>query len=175
MPKVGTARITPVTGTVAYTASTANTDGLPVNTSLSGTYAVVTVDETGAIVATKPLIILGDATGTSDGDKLVLTLSNSGVLAGSYAKVVVNSRGIVTSGGTLSTDDIVAALGYKPLGTVHPALQEFDNEHLMTASGQFLTTAAGEPLEISTSIADMLLTADGEPLTTASGQPLTID
>jgi hypothetical protein len=48
----------------------------------------------------------GTATGPSGGGAAVLTLSNSGVAAGTYSKVIVDAKGRVTGGGSLLTTDI---------------------------------------------------------------------
>jgi phage-related tail fiber protein len=53
------------------------------------------------------LSITGDATGSGKlSDGVNLTLASSGVTAGTYPKVTVNAKGIVTSGSSLSADDI---------------------------------------------------------------------
>ena len=52
--------------------------------------------------------ISGDLTLNNTG---VATLANSGVVSGSYAKVSVNAKGLVTSGSALNASDITAALG----------------------------------------------------------------
>lgn len=45
----------------------------------------------------------------------VLTLSNSGVVAGTYTKLTVDSKGRATAGTALSSADVTTALGYTPL------------------------------------------------------------
>ncbi len=48
-------------------------------------------------------------------------LANTGVTAGTYAKVTVNAQGQVTAGANLSLADITTALGYTPYnGTTNP-------------------------------------------------------
>lgn len=44
-----------------------------------------------------------------------LTLSNSGVTAGTYTKLTVDSKGRATAGTALSSSDVTTALGYTPL------------------------------------------------------------
>jgi len=48
-----------------------------------------------------------------------LTLANSGVVAGSYGKVTVNAKGLVTSGGNLAAADI-PALDWSKIGSGKP-------------------------------------------------------
>lgn len=68
----------------------------------------------GFISANEVITISGDATGNGATD-IVLTLAPSGVTAGSYAKVNVDAKGRVTSGGNLSSGDVTTALGYTPM------------------------------------------------------------
>lgn len=52
--------------------------------------------------------------GTSD-INIPLSISNSGVIAGEYTKLIVDSRGIVTSASNLLPSDVISFLGYTPL------------------------------------------------------------
>jgi len=52
----------------------------------------------------------GDVSGTYNS----LVLVNSGVNAGTYAKVTVNAKGLITSGASLVSSDVTAALGFTP-------------------------------------------------------------
>jgi hypothetical protein len=56
----------------------------------------------------------GDATIDNTG---VVSLTATGITAGTYSRVVVDNKGRVTASGTLDTNDIVAALGYTPATT----------------------------------------------------------
>lgn len=47
----------------------------------------------------------------------VLTLSNSGVSAGTYTKVTVDLKGRVTTGASLSSVDVTTALGFTPMAS----------------------------------------------------------
>lgn len=72
------------------------------------------------LVNTVNLTLQGDVQGTAtfDGNSDVtipLTVSNSGIVAGSYNKVRYNGRGRATIGMTLSPSDISDALGYTPI------------------------------------------------------------
>lgn len=72
-----------------------------------GTYNNVTVDARGRVIAassnTLTVTLIGDATGSgATGSNITLTLKNSGVLAGTYNTVTVNTKGIVTTGSNIS-------------------------------------------------------------------------
>lgn len=67
----------------------------------------------------RTISISGDITGstTFDGSNNVSinsTLANSGVTAGTYSKVTVDSKGRVTSGSNITSSDITGTLGYVP-------------------------------------------------------------
>jgi phage-related tail fiber protein len=62
----------------------------------------------------------GDATtsGSFDGSAtttLPLTLAASGVSAGTWSKVTVNTKGLVTTGANIATGDVTTALGFTPV------------------------------------------------------------
>ncbi len=113
----------------------------------AGTYSSVTVDAKGRVTGgTNPGYITGNQSITISGDasgsgttSIPLTLSNSGVTAGTYtnATVTVDAKGRVTSassgsgGGvtsfntrtgavTLSSGDVTGALGYTPYNSSNP-------------------------------------------------------
>ncbi|MCZ8322110.1 MAG: tail fiber domain-containing protein [Novosphingobium sp.] len=83
--------------------------------SCTGNAATATKWATGRTIA-----LTGDVTGTSvafDGSaalSFAVTLANSGVVAGTYAKVTVDAKGRVTTGASLASTDVTAALGYTP-------------------------------------------------------------
>ena len=58
-----------------------------------------------SVVEVGAVTISGDATGTGNGT-ITLTLANSGVTAGTYPKVTVDTKGRVTAGSALSASDI---------------------------------------------------------------------
>ncbi|MBK9323453.1 MAG: hypothetical protein IPM97_11030 [Bdellovibrionaceae bacterium] len=120
-------------------ASVANTGVLTLATSgvTAGTYPKVTVDAkgrvtSGANLANSDLPALpdgsmwvgnsgntaaavsmsGDASITNAG---VLSLATSGVTAGTYSKVTVDAKGRVTTGSSIASSDITAALGFTPV------------------------------------------------------------
>lgn len=57
------------------------------------------------LTANQSITISGDATGSGT-TAITLTLANSGVTLGTYTKVTVNAKGLVTSGTTLAASDI---------------------------------------------------------------------
>ena len=83
--------------------------------SCTGNAATATKWATGRTIA-----LTGDVTGTSaafDGSaalSFAATLANSGVTAGTYAKVTVDAKGRVTTGASLASADVTGALGYTP-------------------------------------------------------------
>ena len=68
--------------------------------------------------------LTGDATG-SGSNAIAITLANSGVVTGTYTKVVVDAKGRVTVGAALNASDVDGALGYAPLA----------NNQVITLSG----------------------------------------
>ena len=57
---------------------------------------------------------------TSSAGSTTLTLANSGVTAGTYAKVTVDAKGRVTSGAALGSSDVTGALGFSPYNATNP-------------------------------------------------------
>ena len=68
---------------------------------------VWTLDLNNYLTANQSITISGDATGAGS-TTIALTLSNTGVTAGTYPKVTVDAKGRVTAGTTLSATDIPA-------------------------------------------------------------------
>jgi phage-related tail fiber protein len=71
------------------------------------------------LATARNIAITGDATYTTsfDGSTNVtgsLTLSTSGVTAGTYTKITVDAKGRATAGTSLSGTDVTTALGYTP-------------------------------------------------------------
>lgn len=60
------------------------------------------------------ITITGDVVGTGN-TTINLELVPSGVTSGTYTKVVVNSKGLVTGGDQITPSDITSALGFTPL------------------------------------------------------------
>lgn len=71
--------------------------------SISKASAAVLADEATALATSRTIAVTGDATGSAGFDgsadaNIALTLANSGVTAGTYAKVTVDAKGRVTAG-----------------------------------------------------------------------------
>lgn len=76
-------------------------------------------DTASKLATARNIAITGDATYTTsfDGSTNVtgsLTLSTSGVTAGTYTKITVDAKGRATAGTSLSDTDVTTALGYTP-------------------------------------------------------------
>ena len=100
-------------GTTAITLTLANTAVTPGIYGSTTLVPVVTVDSKGRITSVTTaaisgsLTFTGDVTGTgTTGTSTGLTLAASGVTAGTYTKVTVDSKGRVTVGANASTTDI---------------------------------------------------------------------
>ncbi len=89
------------------------------------------LDTSTYLTGNQTISITGDATG-SGANSIALTLSNSGVSAGTYTKVTVDSKGRVTTGGsltsidlptytgTISSSQVTTALGFTPYNSTNP-------------------------------------------------------
>lgn len=66
------------------------------------------------------VIMNGDVIGNGIFSNVATVLSPTGVAAGTYTKLVVNTSGRVTGGGSLLLTDVTAALGYLPLSPSNP-------------------------------------------------------
>ena len=98
-----------VTGTRFFGPVTGNVTG-----NLTGN-----ADTATKLATARNIAITGDATYTTsfDGSANVtgsLTLSTSGVTAGTYTKITVDAKGRATAGTALSGSDVTTALGYTP-------------------------------------------------------------
>ena len=79
---------------------------------------------------------------TSSVNSTVLTLAASGVTAGTYTKVTVNAKGLVTAGTSLTSSDVTSALGYTPA-------QQGSGGSGTTYSGGTGITISGSTINIS--------------------------
>ncbi|NDG29734.1 hypothetical protein EB118_06530 [bacterium] len=69
------------------------------------------------------LSITGDATGSELNGVISLTLANTGITAGTYTKVTVDSKGRITLGTNFSQTDVTSALGYTPVSRAGDTMQ----------------------------------------------------
>lgn len=74
---------------------------------------------------------------------LTFSIAPTGVAAGSYAKVTVNTLGQVLSGGTLLSSDITTALGYTPLNKAGDTMGGALNFATPAAVASAVTVAIG--------------------------------
>lgn len=82
---------------------------------LTGTFGLLkktsentwTLDTNTYLTGNQTITVSGDATGSGT-TAITLTLANSGVSAGTYTKLTVNAKGLVTAGTNLSASDIPA-------------------------------------------------------------------
>jgi len=84
----------------------------------------------------------GDITG-SGSNAVVLNLTNTGVVAGTYEKVVVDAAGRIHSGSNLSNTDITSALGYTPVANTVTDLGYTPLQHneAITLSGDVVSNS----------------------------------
>jgi hypothetical protein len=100
-------------GTTSINLTLANTAVTPGSYGSATLVPVVTVDSKGRITnvttasISGALTFVGDVTGSgTTGSNTTLTLANSGVTAGTYTKVTVDSKGRITVGASSTTSDI---------------------------------------------------------------------
>ena len=117
-----TAAITLTLGNITPTSVSAT--GQITGANLSGTN---TGDETPATIKAKlgvtaltgnntgdqTITLSGDVAGSGTG-LIDVTLANTGVVPGTYTKIIVDAKGRVTAGASLSSADITSALGFTP-------------------------------------------------------------
>lgn len=180
--KLATAQNIALSGDVSGSASFDGSAGANITATLansgvsSGSYGsstnipVISIDSKGRITSASnqavsipsgSLTFTGDVTGSGNtGSSTSLTLANSGVAAGSYTKVTVDSKGRVTTGGSLTSSDIQSALGGVSAATtnyVDSAIAGLIN----SAPGALdtlneLATALGNDASFSTTITNSL-------------------
>ncbi len=78
-----------------------------------------------ALAVSRTISISGDMTGSTSFDgstdvTTTATLANTGVIAGTYTKFTVDSKGRATYGTSLSSLDVTTALGFAPYNSTNP-------------------------------------------------------
>jgi hypothetical protein len=68
---------------------------------------------TGNNTGDQTITLSGDVAGSGTG-LLDVVLANTGVVPGTYTKIIVDAKGRVTAGASLSSSDITSALGFTP-------------------------------------------------------------
>lgn len=119
---------------------------------------------TGTVPAAAMPAHTGDV--SSSAGSTALTLANSGVTAGTYAKVTVDAKGRVTSGANLASGDVTTALGYTPYNAVT------NPSGYITAAGVPVTSVFGRTGAVVLSAADVTTALTFTPVSKA-GDTLT--
>lgn len=107
----------------------------------------------GYLTTNQSITVSGDATGTG-ATAITLTLANSGVTAGTYAKVTVDSKGRVTAGASLAASDIPSLTASK--------ISDFDTQVRTSRLDQLTAPAAAVAFNAQriTGLADPTLAQD---------------
>jgi hypothetical protein len=137
------------------------------------------IDVNGVLSAPAATITLnGDVSGTSSAGVITAVLSNSGVVAGTYTKVTVDSKGRVTVGAALAAGDVTGALGYTPYNGATNPLGFLTSNQTITASGDVSgsgTTALTLTLAaVGTAGTYKSVTVDAKGRVTAGTNPTTL-
>jgi hypothetical protein len=96
----------------------------------------------GYLTANQTITVSGDASG-SGSTSIALTLASTGVSAGTYSKVVVNAKGLVTAGSSLVSGDVTAALGFTPLSLTNFGASIGTNGYQILPSGLIIQWVTG--------------------------------
>ena len=116
---------TAITLTLANSGVTAGTYGSATNIpqiAVDAKGRITSVTNVAVSIPSGSLTFTGDVTGSgSTGSTTTLTLSTSGVTAGTYTKVTVDAKGRVTTGASLASSDVTTALGYTPYNSTNPS------------------------------------------------------
>jgi hypothetical protein len=116
------------------------------------------------------LSFTGDVTGSgSTGSSVAMTLAASGVVAGQYTKVTVDSKGRVTAGTGVTSADVTSALGYTPYNSTNPAGYTTNVGTVYSVSG----TGTVSGLTLTGSVTSSGSLTLGGTLTLTSGQVTT--
>lgn len=120
---------------IVYATGTVKLPGYTTNGFLktSASDGTLVVDTNTYLTGNQSITLSGDATGSGT-TSIAVTLANSGVTAGTYTKVTVDSKGRVTVGanlasadlptytGTLTSSQVTTALGYTPVSSLTDTL-----------------------------------------------------
>ena len=101
-------------------------------------YATIAYVQQNYLTANQTITVLGDASG-SGSNLITLTLVASGVTAGTYSKLTVNAKGLVTAASQLGATDINTALGYTAVKSVNGVLADTTGNVTTTGGGGTVT------------------------------------
>lgn len=119
----------------------------------SGTAAVAS-----GTAAPQTITVTGDATGTGM-SSIVLTLASVGSV-GTYSKVVIDTKGRVTSGGVIASSDVTTALGYTPVSSVSPTITGTLTAAILAGSiASFTATLTAPTATVNTNTTQVATTA----------------
>jgi hypothetical protein len=111
----------------------------PVNSGTVGAFAWLNVLDLGSSLVSGTLSVArlpaftGDVTSVSGTNIVTLTDVGSGVTSGAqYTKVTVDSKGRVTSGASLSSSDVTAALGFTPSNSASAGIHTLNGSSATT-------------------------------------------
>lgn len=93
------------TGSVDLTGSSATASTQTASDSSTKIATTAFVKAQNYLTGNQNISFTGDATGSGT-TSVALTLANSGIVAGTYTKIIFNAKGLATSGTTLSASDI---------------------------------------------------------------------
>lgn len=94
------------------------------------------LDTSTYLTGNQSISITGDASGSGT-TSISLTLSASGVTAGTYTKLTVDAKGRATGGSSLASSDVTTALGYTPYNSTNPS------GYITGINSSMVTTALG--------------------------------
>ncbi len=100
------------------------------------------------LTTNQTITLTNDVTGSGT-SSIVVTLAASGVVAGTYTKLTVDTKGRVTVGASLSSGDVTTALGFTPVNKAGDTMTGFltlnadPTTNLQAATKQYVDTVVG--------------------------------
>ena len=126
-----------VTGAKTFSGGLSSTTPLTADNSTTvATTAYVKAQ--GYITTNQNITVSGDASGTGSTDISLTLATMAGLTAGTYTKVTVNTKGLITAASALVNADIISALGFTPVNTT--AVGAANGVASLDATGKLSTT-----------------------------------